>query len=381
MKRELLRDKEDDGTGGGAGGPGKKWTEPDNKTNDKGEPNSGRTPAEIETDRVAEVARIAAAGAGGVGDPYKPVNELWTELQKVEGFKMPDGITKDNETELLKKALVDNKLAEVDPGQSATEKLAAETLEKEKNKYSGMDPEAAAFMKYKEVNPTATLSDFVKQRNKISELVSLPDKEFMKEHLISQYGLYDKEKNPDGLSEQEITDAIDALETNKQLPLEAKRLKAEYRKVDIEARSKETTGIDVAGKEKVDKIVTDMKTDLQKLFVDTDKITEISGIKISKAEIADINTAFEKAVLPNKEGKVQITEMLQSDRLLWNFFATAYLGDEKFKEAFTTAKETTKDKIIEKLGLKPINVSGRQSDTGKKNTITPGLWSIPEQAK
>jgi hypothetical protein len=372
-----------------------KWKEPDNSVEKTGKeteiiPEDNRTPdqiAESERAEAAEAARLAGLageGGGGQGNVIVPgdfvPNALWEDLSKVEGFKMPEGITKDNEVELLKKALVDNKLAEPEPGKTAAD-LAAEEAAKVKDKYKDLDPEAIAFMKYKEANPTGTMSDFIKQRNVISDMVGLADKDFMKAHLASQYGLFDKDKNPDGLTQEEIDDAVTALETNKQLPLEAKKLKAAYRKLDKEQVIDNTPAPEVVEKQKVTEAVTAIKSDLNKLFADTGNITELSGIKVSKADLADINTAFEKAVLPNEQGKVPIIEMLQSDRLLWNFFATAYMGDEKIKGALSTAKESTKDKLLSKLGLKPINVSGRQADTGKKNTITPGLWSIPDGAQ
>lgn len=372
-----------------------KWKEPDNSVEKTGKeteiiPEDNRSPdqiAEAERAEAAEAVRLAALAGEGNGGQENIIapgefipNALWEDLSKVEGFKMPDGLTKDNEVELLKKALVDNKLAEPEQVKTPAELAAIET-EKEKDKYKGLDPEAIAFMKYKEANPTGTMSDFIRQRNIISDMISLSDKDFMKAHLESQYGLFDKDKNPDGLTQEEIDDAVSALETNKQLPLEAKKLKAAYRKMDKEQAVDNTPAPEVIEKQKVDEAVTAIKTDLNKLFVDTGKINEISGIKVSKADLAEINTAFEKAVLPNEQGKVPIIEMLQSDRLLWNFFATAYMGDEKIKGALVDAKESTKDKLLSKLGLKPINVSGRQADTGKKNTITPGLWSIPDGAQ
>jgi hypothetical protein len=375
--------------------PGK-WKDPDNSIEKTGKetsiiPDDQRTPEQIaaaETDEAAETARLAAlAGEGGTGGKENVIetgtftpNALWEDLTKVEGFKMPEGLTKDNEVELLKKALVDNKIAEVEDPDKASKAAAFAEAEKAKNKYAGLDPEAIAFMKYKEANPTGTMNDFIKQRNVISDMVSLADKDFMKAHLVNQYGLFDKDKNPDGLTQEEIDDAVTSLETNKQLPLEAKKLKAAYRKMDQEQNKEIIPAPEVIEKQKVSEAVTAIKTDLNKLFVDTGKIDEISGIKVSKADVAEINTAFEKAVLPNELGKVPIIEMLQSDRLLWNFFATAYMGDEKIKAALSTAKESTKDQLISKLGLKPINVGGKQADTGKKNVITPGLWSIPDTA-
>jgi hypothetical protein len=212
-----------------------------------------------------------------------------------------------------------------------------------------------------------------------SDLLNLPDKEFMTQHYINEYGVYDAQKNPDGLTAEEIEDIVSSLENSKTLSLESKKLKKAYREYAEQNSNITDEQIQTATKERREAAVTKIRDDAKKLFAETEKITELNGVKLSKAEITQINSAFEQAIIPDDKGEIPIVKMLQSDRVLWNFFALNYLGDDKFKSAIFNAGDSTKEDLMKRLGLKPIAGSGRQTNVGNKNTITPGLWSVPDQ--
>ena len=314
----------------------------------------------------------AAGGEGGTGgtggEEFTP-NPLWNELQTQEGFTMPENLTAENEAELLKKALIDGGLAEESQQQQQQQQQQTPEI---------TDPDVLALMRYKELNPEATLDDYVQQRTQYSDMLSMNDRDFMVAHLTNEYGLYDEEKNPDGLTEDQINDTVDAMEDNKTLLLEARKLKREYRSKSSSVTNITDEQVQQAQAQRRENNVKSIKEDVKKLFAETEKITELNGVNLSKAEITDINNAFEKAVLPDEQGVPPIMKMLQSDRVLWNFFAVNYLGDEKFKSALFNAGDATKEDLMNRLGLKPVVEGGRQTATGKKNVITPGLWSEPD---
>lgn len=376
MKRKyfVLREQAADGTEGGAGGAGaaagSKWSMPEGSAGADPNPNDDDAGGE----EGAGGAGAAGGGpAGGGGEPSFTPSPLWNELSGVEGFKMPEGITKENEIALLKQALIDNKLAEAEAG-------AGGEADKDKGTPAPVidDPEIAAYMRFKQMNPDATLSDFMGQRSMYSDILSMPDKEFMMEHYKREYGVYDAEKNPDGLTQEEINDLVSSLESNRTLALESKKLKRVYRQQAEKNANVTDDQIKQANEQRRNEAVTKIRADARKLFAETEKITELNGVKLGKAEITQINTAFEEAIIPNDKGEIPIFKMLQSDRVLWNFFAVNYLGDEKFKSALFNAGDSTKEDLMKRLGLKPIAGSGRQADTGKRNAITPGLWTQPD---
>ena len=333
----------------------------------------------FQTAAATEAARIAAlAGGGSGGDEFQP-SALWEDLKGKEGFVMPEGITKETEEAVLKQALIDNGMATAEaktPEQIEAERVAALDVVPDNNGIT--DPDVLAFMNYKKANPEASLSDFVSQRTQYADMLALNDRDFMISHYKAEYGTFDQEKNPDGLTDDEIEDTVSALETNKTLIIEARKLKKDYRTKgdsetnlsDADVKALETT----KRTESIDLI----KADALKLFAETEKITELNGVKVSKAELTEINSAFEKAVIPDDKGNIPIMSMLQSDKTLWNFFATNFLGDEKFKTALFNAGDATKEDLFKRLGLTPTNAGGRQADTGKPNTITPGLWSTAD---
>ena len=198
-------------------------------------------------------------------------------------------------------------------------------------------------------------------------MLELDGSDFMREHLIQTYGKHDPEKNPLGLTEDQINDYIQSLEENKTLPLEVLKAKKEYSAKQVPQTQANTSGA-------VEKV---MEKDLLGLFEKTSQYKDLNGIELSKAEIDEINTNFKSSVLPDEQNKVKIVEMMQNDETLWKFFAFNYLGEKKMKEKLFSTKDATKDQIYEKLGLKPI-VSGKQATPGKTNVITPSKWASPE---
>lgn len=377
MKRELLRFPEE-GAGGGAGGAGgSAWTRPDGSAGSSDD-TGGEQGHEDSEGAGAAAGGGAAAGAGTGGSGFTP-NALWDELKGIDGFVMPANITKENEAELLKAALIQNKLAEADGGAQAGASGVAGAQQQQSPVID--DPDVIAYLNYKKINPDANLQTFMQQRNQYSDLLNLGDKDFMIEHYKREYGVYDEKTNPDGLKPEEINDLIGALESNKTLTLEARKLKKAYRAEAAKATTVTDADVQQAQTQRREAAITKIKADAQTLFAETNKITELNGVKLSKADITEINTAFEKAIIPDDKGEIPIFKMLQSDRILWNFFATNYLGDEKFKSALFNAGDATKEDLMKRLGLKPLNTAGRQASTGKKNTITPALWSVPEQDK
>lgn len=299
-------------------------------------------------------------------------NPLWNELSGVDGFVMPVDLTSENETVLLKKALVDGGLAsgEVTPKPNDNPVNAPV-----------VDPEYNAYLTWKELNPDKGLNDYVMDNTEDLAYLKFSDQDFMDEYYKREYGIYDEVKNPDGLTQQQIDDAIETLSTSNQLPIEARKLKSSIIKnqdtlaQDKRAETQRTVEANRVTSQQA------IETDLQKLFVETNKITELNGVKISKADVTSINDAFKKAVLPDTQGNVPIVEMLRSNDNLWKFFAVQFQGDSRVKDALFNATDSTKDELIKKLGLTPRLSGGRQSDLGKgTNVITPSKWAEPDQS-
>lgn len=387
MRKQMFRSPDGDEGGAGAGTPNAydNWMNRAEKTDDELLVERQEFIATKTTDEWAADAASAgkdvmtlqrdAWNSGNKEANLPPAfvpNQLWTDFKDTEGFVVPENITAENEQELLKKALVDSGAATGGVTQPPTPDPTSKPT---------LDPEYDAYMTWKKVNPDKGLTDYAQINADDSSYLSLGDKDFMVEYYKKEYGLYDPTENPDGLTEEQINNAVDSLENSGQLPIESRKLKSDIRKsntgrVDRQREEAETTATAQATAAR-----TAIETDLSTLFVETDKITELNGVKISKADVTSINEAFKKAVLPDSKGNVPIVEMLQSNDNLWNFFAVNFQGDSKFKDALFNATDSTKDELIKKLGLTPRIDSGRQSDIGhNQNVITPSKWAEPDSA-
>ncbi len=410
MKLQMFRDVAAGDSGAGGAGDEKPYS-------NWSDPISGKTDDELLVERqefigtkTDEIWKSEAKEAGkelidyqreawntkniSADPPEFTPNILWNDLKGIDGFTMPDNLTAETENELLKKALVDNKLAvagevktpeqiaadKIITDKAAADKVAADKLALEKD--TVVDPEVKAFLDWKVINPDKTMNDYMSDFSLDKDFLSLADREFMVEFYTREYGLYDAEKNPDGLTETQIDEAVNTLEENKQLPIEVRKIKSSIRtNQDSVNKAKLTENQKIIDKQQSEN-KTALETDINKLFVETEKITELNGVKVSKADVSSINEAFKKAVLPDAEGNVKIIDMLRSNDYLWKFFAVQYQGDSKFKEALFNAGDSTKDELIGKLGLRPIISGGRQSDLGTgRNVITPSKWAEPDTSE
>ena len=116
------------------------------------------------------------------------VSPVWDVLKADEGFTMPEGITAENEQELIKPLLAKKFGFDVQPE---------------------LHPLAKQIQDMASTNPNLTINDLV---NEVSEQFVDASKmsadEKISFDLFARYGVYDAEKNPDGLTEQDVTEYI-----------------------------------------------------------------------------------------------------------------------------------------------------------------------------
>ena len=288
------------------------------------------------------------------GEPPKwTPNPLWDELKGQDGFVMPE-VTKENEQTLIKEQLVKFGLAE--PAKPAEPKQP-----------DIVDPEYKSYLDWKASNPQKTMEDFVTAKTATDKLLKMDGADFMKEALILDYGKYDEKNNPLGITDEQIDEYVSALEDNKTLHLEVLKRKREF------AAKQQTT----SPKQDDNKMQESIQQNVDKVLLNHADEADLNGIKLSKAEVGEVNDAFKKAVMPDDAGKVRIVEMLNDDEALWNFFAFNYLGEKKIKEKVFNAKDATKDEIYKRLGLTP-KISSKQAAPANKNVLTPSKWAAPE---
>lgn len=292
------------------------------------------------------------------GGEWKP-SPLWDDLKSnVEGFEMPE-VTKENEEKVLKDLLVKHGLAEP---------AKPEEPSKPDNKIN--DPEYEAYLQWKQTNPTGSLEDFVAAKTAQQKILSLNGAEFMKEALYLEYGKYDEKTNPNGLTEEQVDDYVNALEENKTLPMEVIK-----RKRDLTAKQQQAPTQPEGRSEEAVQVLQDS---IEKMIEAHSDEVDVFGTKLSKAEVEKVNNYIKDISKPDDKGEIKLVKLLDDDNTLWRFLAFSFLGEEKIKGKVFEAKDSAKEEIFKRLGLTP-KIDGKQSAPANKNVLTPSKWSVPEE--
>lgn len=98
-------------------------------------------------------------------------------------------------------------------------------------------PEAAALQKA--LDSGMTVEQYYQARNEPARLIALSDKDLYAENLRAQYGK--SEQNPDGWSEERISELVAAKEATGTLPIDAEQIRMEIRKQVAREQSVEAT--------------------------------------------------------------------------------------------------------------------------------------------
>lgn len=307
----------------------------------------------------AEIAQRLSSPEGGYEKPIdteeKPIevvkptettttyvaSPIWGVLKTDEGFTMPEGLTAENEQELIKPFLA--------------KKFGFDNQPE-------LHPLAKQIQEMASTNPNLTINDLV---NEVSEQFVDASKmsadEKISFDLYARYGIYDAEKNPDGLTEDDIKEHIAKLtKIEKQEAAKVieqnineynKKLTDEYKEQNQQKFAEQYEGI-----------VKQTKDAVSKLKIDLSKVDTVFGVPVSQEQHAQYLEEFERIVIPDKAtGTRGLDDILSNDMLLYKaYLIMAKFGEEKVIEIMTKGRENAKEEILKKLGLTP-NFTGSQA--------------------
>ena len=117
----------------------------------------------------------------------------------------------------------------------------------------------------------------------------------------------------------------------------------------------------------------------EQLFAKTKNVTEIYGIPISEADRDNYNQVFRELITIDKQGRVPLQELLQSNEDVWKFAYVVLNGAPKIKEALFNAKEGTKAQIFSKLRSTPTPGPGKAAGE-KVGSDKPNLDALKQPA-
>jgi hypothetical protein len=270
-------------------------------------------------------------------------NPLWDYLKSDEGFKMPENISKDNESQLLE--------------ESIKAKYGAQQQEKV------LHPLAQQIQEMADKNPDISINDLLNTtQSEFVDISKYNDEQKIAFHYFSRYGEFDADKNPDGVTEEDINKI-----TEKMSKIEKKEFVKQIEENVKKYNDDLVENYDKKRKEdfasKFDKVVeTNNKhvDNLKTKLADTDSIF---GIKVSPDERDAFVEEFRAFITPDKETmQSPLEKMLSDDVILFKTFVlAAKFGEDKVIEAITKGRESAKEELFRKLKLTP-EFSGQRED-------------------
>ena len=218
--------------------------------------------------------------------------------------------------------------------------------------------------------------DFISRYQGIGDIDKAPSETVIREFYTKKHGLKSDE-NPDGVTQEEIDAYIGMLKEKNILDFTARDFRPQLKNM-VETEKQQQYD------QQFDQVINLQKENLNNLFAITEKYDNIYGVKVSKPELEAFNKEVEDFLLPKKGEQVvpmyvteKFAKLLSNDETLYQMLFAA-TREAQIKDNQTRAKESTKRAIEDKLGLRP-NVGGGSPSAHNPGTITPSLWSMPEE--
>jgi len=270
----------------------------------------------------------------------------WTVLKDKFGVDLPEDLSAENEVEVFGKVI--------------------ETIKPEPVKLHPM----VVDLNNKLTDPEFKIENWLAELNANQNLLALTGKEFLNKALALDYPDATPEDIEQAVDDMERAGSlkVQELERKKQIKLRQQNEEKDYAK-RIEDEQKQAI------------LEADRKTqdELNKLFANSKKVTEIYGIPISEAERDSFNRTFAELARRDETGRMPLMDFLQSDEDIWKYVYWRINGDKKMKEALFNAKEGTKAEVWKKLKITPT--TGPGTPTGAPGSAKPDYKSltIPQQ--
>lgn len=289
-------------------------------------------------------------------EEFKP-SVIWDYFKSDETFKLPEGITKENENELLEAQL--------------------------KSKFGGdqqkpiLHPLAQQIQEMAEKNPNLSINDLITTtQSEFVDISKYNDDEKIAFHFISQYGEYDAEKNPEGVTQDDIknyTDKMTKIEKKEFIKAIEENVKAYNDKLisDYDTKRKEDFSANY------DKLIETNNKHVDSLKTKLAETDTIFGIKVSPDERDAFVEEFRAFITPDKETmQSPLEKMLSDDVILFKTFVlAAKFGEDKVIEAITKGRESTKEELFRKLKLTPEFSGTREEQRSNDPDTIAKAWS------
>lgn len=212
---------------------------------------------------------------------------------------------------------------------------------------------------------------------------ALKGEALQKEYLFEKYGRFDQEKNPDGLTESDVTDHLSKLNRIQKIELE-KEASQHFGSTSSKKMEEYLAARQKQADEQFTAHVTKMQDISKAILEDKDVkgIKSVLGVEVSAEDIAEFNKVFGGIITPNEETRLApLMEWIYGMDNVELYKLAFFLHK---KEPFF--KQLVDDRVRDSsLGLKKkMGLSPRKANEGHQQgpqEIDPYLLTIPEQKR
>ena len=237
----------------------------------------------------------------------------------------------------------------------------------EKNKPQTQEDSFVAAYKAAKTNQDFDMNKFLQTEQQRQAIFSADDDTFLSAHLRSV-------KNADGTQKHAETDIeayvqkLNSIEKSEK----AEALRGQLRQSMEQENLAKASEANAQRTKVLEDWNNSRQTMLEATITEMASVKEIAGIPLTESDMADFLPVFDKMTQYNeKTGELYMDEYLQSNNS--NVFKMLYLlhkADKgEIEKHVTNVKETIKEGIFQKMGIKP-NISGSNSGAGGSSAPT-----------
>jgi len=258
-----------------------------------------------------------------------PANDYWSKpfealKERNEDYEIPNDLSEDNYLDYLKDAL------QV-PTEDAPE----------------IHPDLMKIQNA--LNEGASLTNILKDIQGGIDTLNLPDEALLKQAYSERYSNWDENK---------VNAVVDKLKNAGTMELEAERERSRIKSEQEANLSSYEESAKAENLKRYEAENAERTTQIKDALQTFDKMDNIYGLPLSKAEKAEFKEYFHELVTPDDSGVAPMFQMLQSNENLVKIAAMIWKGDEKVRSAITSAKESGKESFTSRLDKDPKFKSG-----------------------
>lgn len=280
--------------------------------------------------------------AEGSENEFKPSAE-WDIFKSDADFKLPEGLSKENEQDLIKTHIAKKYGFEAPKLHPLSQQIEAMAKE----------------------NPNITLNDLVNTVNdKFVDVSKMSVDEKIAFDLYNKFGRYDETTNPSGLTQEEVAEEISKMSKIQKLET-ARAVDSNVETYNQKLLSDYQEQQKAEYAKNYDTIIANINTSVEDIKKSVIGLNSIYGIEMNAEKQNGYLEEFKHFITPDKETGIRpLDKFFQDDINLYKLFVLGVKnsGEDTIVSLLTQGRENAKEALFTKLGITPTFSSNQRGN-------------------